>query len=206
MPSDSAAARDESVAAIHVSLMRMRRYLSRPPHFCLPQLADLPAHIDVTHAWACETVRRLDADNEPATVKQVAGILMLDHSTASRLLTQLAEQGLATRERNPADHRSTIVKLTPIGERVSITAEAVRSHLMAWVFAEWEDQELAGFAALLGRFSETIGGYLSELISGGMPKVLGEALRQASAALPPTGNAPGSGSPSSPTEVPAPAL
>lgn len=183
MQHDHDATRDSSVAAIHSSLMHMRRYLSRPPSACLPPLPGLPDNVDVTHAWACETIRLLAAAGSAASVKQVANELMLDHSTASRLLTQLADRGLVTRERDPADRRSTVVTLTESGQRVAVTAEAIRTHLMAWVFAEWDDQELAGFAQSLGRFSNTIGGYLSELINGGMPQVLDEALRHAASEL-----------------------
>lgn len=189
MPPDQTATRDTSVAAIHSSLMHMRRYMSRPPSVCLPPLPGLPDNVDVTHAWACETIRLLVAAGSQASVKQVASELMLDHSTASRLLTQLADQGLVTRERDPADRRSTIVTLTDGGHRVAVTAEAVRTHLMAWVFAEWDDRELAGFAEALGRFSNTIAGYLGELINGGMPRVLDEALRHAAAELGPTATA-----------------
>lgn len=175
--------RDCSVAAIHSSLMHMRRYLSRPPSACVPSLPGLPDNIDLTHAWACESIRLLAATGSQPSVKQVATELMLDHSTASRLLTQLAHRGLVIRSRDPADRRSTVVTLTDSGHRVAVTSETVRTHLMALVFAEWNDGELAGFAESLGRFSSTVGGYLSELINGGMPQVLAEAIRQATEEL-----------------------
>lgn len=55
------------------------------------------------------------AERFPMSVKQVAAALQLDSATLSPMLKRLEGLGLITRAKNPADERSTAVKLTERG-------------------------------------------------------------------------------------------
>ena len=56
------------------------------------------------------------------TVDTLAGALRLSHSRTVRVVDRLAAAGLARRERDPADGRGVLVRLTPAGERVDRAA------------------------------------------------------------------------------------
>jgi DNA-binding MarR family transcriptional regulator len=61
------------------------------------------------------------------TVDTLAGGLRLSHSRTVRVIDRLEAEGLALRERDPADGRSVLVHLTPAGERAG---EAVLAHAL----------------------------------------------------------------------------
>ncbi|MCV7031818.1 MarR family winged helix-turn-helix transcriptional regulator [Mycobacterium sherrisii] len=55
------------------------------------------------------------AEKFPMSVKQIAAALQLDSATLSPMLKRLEGLGLITRDKNPADERTTDVKLTARG-------------------------------------------------------------------------------------------
>ena len=75
----------------------------------------LPAALVSLHEWA-----------GGRTVDTLSGGLRLSHSRTVRVVDRLADAGLATRERDPADGRGVLVRLTPAGvaaaERVQLRA------------------------------------------------------------------------------------
>jgi DNA-binding MarR family transcriptional regulator len=60
------------------------------------------------------------------TVDTLAGGLRLSHSRTVRVIDRLEAEGLAARERDPADGRSVLVRLTPAGERAGAAVLAAR--------------------------------------------------------------------------------
>ena len=64
----------------------------------------LPAALVSLHEWA-----------GGRTVDTLSGGLRLSHSRTVRVVDRLAAAGLATRERDPADGRGVLVRLTPAG-------------------------------------------------------------------------------------------
>jgi DNA-binding MarR family transcriptional regulator len=66
------------------------------------------------------------------SVGSIGARLMLESSTLTPLLKRLETAGLIRRERNPADERQVVVRLTPRGSRLQERAKAVpRSILRA---------------------------------------------------------------------------
>jgi MarR family transcriptional regulator, negative regulator of the multidrug operon emrRAB len=61
------------------------------------------------------------------TVDTLAGGLRLSHSRTVRVIDRLEADGLAARERDPADGRSVLVRLTPAGERAAAAVLAARA-------------------------------------------------------------------------------
>src|SRR5580765_1850996 len=59
-------------------------------------------------------------------IGDLAARMAVDETTATRLADRLEAMGAATRERDAADRRATVVVLTPEGERLA--AEAARRH------------------------------------------------------------------------------
>lgn len=64
--------------------------------------------------------------NGPASIKQLAGTLRLDHATLTPLLQRMESAGLLTRERDPADRRSVQLGLTEQGQAAYEATEDVR--------------------------------------------------------------------------------
>ncbi len=75
----------------------------------------LPAALASLHEWA-----------GGRTVDTLAGGLRLSHSRTVRVIDRLEAEGLATRERDPADGRNVLVHLTPAGERAGAAVLAAR--------------------------------------------------------------------------------
>jgi DNA-binding MarR family transcriptional regulator len=93
------------------------------------------------------------------TVDTLAGGLRLSHSRTVRVIDRLEAEGLALRERDPADGRSVLVRLTPAGERAGAAVLAAREAALARALGGLEPHERRMFATLAERV-------LAELTSG----------------------------------------
>ncbi len=74
----------------------------------------------------------------------------------TRKVQQLERDGLVVRHADPDDGRASRIGLTPAGRR---TLERVLKARRAWLdrlLEGWDDEDLARFGALLGRFSASL--------------------------------------------------
>lgn len=62
----------------------------------------------------------------PASIKQLAGTLRLDHATLTPLLQRMESAGLLMRERDPADRRSVQLGLTQQGRDAYLATDDVQ--------------------------------------------------------------------------------
>ena len=85
------------------------------------------------------------------TVDTLAGGLRLSHSRTVRVIDRLESEGLALRERDPADGRSVLVRLTPAGERAGAAVLAARETVLAGALQDLEPGDRRAFAALAER-------------------------------------------------------
>jgi DNA-binding MarR family transcriptional regulator len=84
-------------------------------------------------------------------IGQLAELLEVDQSVASRHVSDLEAQGLVERTPDPRDGRSRHVRLAPDGERLS---QATHTHVrqrLAETLDTWTDEEIADLSALLAR-------------------------------------------------------
>ena len=93
------------------------------------------------------------------TVDTLAGGLRLSHSRTVRVIDRLEAEGLALRERDPADGRSVLVRLTPAGERAGEAVLAARAATLSQALRGLEPGERRAFAELAERV-------LAELTTG----------------------------------------
>src|SRR5947208_16550647 len=70
--------------------------------------------ISVTQCYALEAL----VAGGPQTLNQLAGTLLLDKSTASRVLDALVAKGYATRKPHPEDGRAVLLAATAQGRRL----------------------------------------------------------------------------------------
>lgn len=93
---------------------------------------------------------------EPVSSSRLAAEIGIDRTATTRYADRLVTAGLVAREADPADARSTLLRLTEQGRSI---VEVARVRLVGQVeeaLSEWSDEERAVFAAVLGRFVETL--------------------------------------------------
>ncbi len=179
VPGQAAAAGDEAaldpqiVQRLDRVMLRMRRSVAKPPAASLP----IPAMghcVDFAKVMACLAVAEESDDHRGSTtVKDVAASLELEHSTASRLLSEAESDGLLDRHSDPDDRRRTVVSLTGGGRAVVAESTAMRTRVISDVFAQWDPADLEALVGLLERMVATIAERMpkavAELASDGPP-------------------------------------
>lgn len=85
-------------------------------------------------------------------VATVAERLNIDPSRASRLVSEMVEQGFARRAVSQADARRTIIEMTDSGRAVVDAVRAYKFLIMGDFLGSWEKSEIAAFVPLLKRF------------------------------------------------------
>lgn len=171
MRSTSSAA---SLAAIQASLLRMRRYMSKPPGGAM-DLPGVEGSVDFPKVAACEAVLDLSAAGG-VTVGAVAGELTLEHSSASRLLAECEQEGLIARARDEVDGRKTVVTLTARGSQVASTAKLLHAEFLKSLLSDWKSKEVAAFALLLDRFSTSLGSVLTDVTNGNQNPIVDDTV------------------------------
>ncbi|HEV7671840.1 MAG TPA: MarR family transcriptional regulator [Thermoanaerobaculia bacterium] len=108
--------------------------------------------ISVTQCYALEELIR----RGPLTLNELAQVLYLDKSTASRVVDSLERKGYATRSPHPADGRALLLAATPAGrtlcERIEgdLVLEAQR------LLVDIEPEARRAMALLLGRLARAV--------------------------------------------------
>lgn len=143
-----------TLARIDRSLIALRQVLVRPVTTGLP-IPSLGRTVDFSKVAACEAVGALEARGGSATVKTLAELLHLDHSTMSRVLADAESDGLLARGQDPDDRRRTLVELTADGRALVQDGQSLRVWFMAQVLAEWEPSDVDHLAGYLERAVST---------------------------------------------------
>jgi DNA-binding MarR family transcriptional regulator len=139
--------RNSPLATLDVALLELRRLVNRPG-YRRRLLGPLGRAIELS------TVRVLHAiDQSPAapSIGDVASILAIDPSTASRLVEQRVTEGLVRRERSTADGRRTTLQLTDAGTALLDELAASRRRMLSEVTAGWDPQDIRTLDVLLVR-------------------------------------------------------
>lgn len=76
--------------------------------------------VSVSQCWALEAI----CDHGPLTLNELAGRLLLDKSTTSRVVTALERKGYATRRRHPEEGRTVQLEPTAAGRDLRRTIES----------------------------------------------------------------------------------
>ena len=149
------ASRAAAVTQLGHALMGLRRSMARPPVTELP-VPGLGRRVDLAKVLACVALRELGTDQPTVAVKDLAGHLQLEHSTASRLMGEAEVEGLVVRTADDQDRRRTMVSLTETGERVADGATAAQNAFFSLLLSDWPDADVAELARLLERLRHTV--------------------------------------------------
>jgi DNA-binding MarR family transcriptional regulator len=96
------------------------------------------------------------AHTGPADIGTLASTLGLDPSTAGRQVTAMLRKGLVDRTAAPADRRRVVVTATDTGRRLLHATSRRRREHFARLLADWSDDDLHMFGAIVTRFNQAV--------------------------------------------------
>lgn len=135
---------------LDLALTRLRR-LWESPTIRQRLVAMVGGDVDPTLIRTLRAVERTELP-EPG-IGDVATILGVDNSTASRLVDQAVTAHMVARTTSSRDRRRSVLQLTPQGKALLRSALRARTTLLREVTSEWEPDEIATLAQLLQRFT-----------------------------------------------------
>ena len=137
----------DALAGLDHALLDVRRLVNRPG-YRRRLLGPLGRRIELS------TVRVLHAVDQaprPPSIGEVAAILTIDPSTASRLVDQRVSDGLLERSPDPVDRRRAVLSLTVAGRELLEEVAASRRRMLAEVTDGWTTEEQDELELLLVR-------------------------------------------------------
>jgi DNA-binding MarR family transcriptional regulator len=140
-------AHDAGLDHLDELLVELRRVLLRPG-YRRALLGDLGATVGLAVVRLLRTVQRAC---EPPSIGDVAEVLAIDPSTASRLVERAAEAGLLERRACADDRRRARLHLSPAGEELLATVTSRRRAVLAAAVDGWGHDDLNALQTLLER-------------------------------------------------------
>jgi len=143
--------------------------MHRPPGFrawlqvvrCYQQgmrrMAERLDALDLTTAQLDVLANLLAGPEEGLTQEQLGQRLLVTKGNVSGLLDRLGQRGLILRTPHPESRRSNLVLLTAEGRAVSEQAVALQRRFVSELMGEFNEDELAGFEAVLARVERRLG-------------------------------------------------
>ena len=90
-------------------------------------------------------------------VGDLAHLLRVDLSVASRQVSLLVDEGLVERTVDATDRRARSIRLTPVGEQRALELDALMVEYVVRSFEGWTQDEVLAAAATLDRIAQTLG-------------------------------------------------
>jgi DNA-binding MarR family transcriptional regulator len=136
---------------LDVLFFALRRLLVKPTTTALP-IPSLGRSLDLSLVMACEAVRAAEhLSGQLPTVKDIATMLQLEHSTASRMLGEAEQEGLVARGTDADDRRRTTLSLTSTGRAVTRDSADIRTWFVGQVLADWDPADVQQLVDVLRR-------------------------------------------------------
>ena len=121
------------------------------------------------------------------SIKQLAEILNIDKSNASRAVSHLVDKGFAKSQSNPRDNRSLVVQVTPKGKRQLVKLNQQQNQLFSDIMAQLPQEHIAELELSLSRYNKALAqskvqqGYVIRSISADDNGQMAAVIRQVSA-------------------------
>jgi DNA-binding MarR family transcriptional regulator len=142
---------DATVSAIEQALTQLVR------HANLPRVhARLAAMIGVAIDRAAYAALSRLGECGPLRLSDLACVMGVDASTASRQVQALEREGLVRRRSDPGDQRVARLELTEAGSTALLEAQRARRQAVQELLADWSQADREALARLLGRLSHEI--------------------------------------------------
>lgn len=111
----------------------------------------------VQHILVAEAVDTASRSSAEATVSAVAHQLGLDHSGASRMVSDAVAAGYLTRVPAERDRRRACLQLTQNGRDLLTGARGWQRRVFDELTSTWDEQDRRQFAAYLRRLADELG-------------------------------------------------
>ena len=99
----------------------------------------------------------------PLRLSELAQVLAVDVSTASRQAASLERAGFVARELHPDDARSALLSLTPKGRTALQRLRRARREATEELFAHWTEKDRRRLGELLDRFAREFAAHTDKL-------------------------------------------
>ena len=153
---------DGLVDTIDRSFRRLRKSMIKPPSGLVP-VPSLGHPLEFAKIAACDAIDELAETSSTVSVKDVAAVLDLEHSTVSRLLSEIEDDGLLVRGEHPQDRRRTTVELTDLGRSVVADATAMTRFFTRALLSEWPVEDVQTLSSLIAKLADTVHSRLAAL-------------------------------------------
>ncbi len=153
---------DELVDGLDRAFRRLRRSLVRPTTVDMA-IPSLGRPLELAKVLALDAVHELTTGDGPVSVKDVAATLRLEHSTVSRLMGELENDGLLVRGVDERDRRRATLALTATGAAVVADTARMRRLVTRTMLADWDAADVRTLTRLLARIADTAADRLEAL-------------------------------------------
>jgi DNA-binding MarR family transcriptional regulator len=119
----------------------------------LRSVSEDPADITLVQFRALATL----ADHGAQRVADLAALLAVNSSTATRMSARLRRKGLITRSQDPTDRRATCLEITPAGERVVRNVTVRRQAVIGRIVRRIPDSQRHALIDSMRAFTEAAG-------------------------------------------------
>jgi DNA-binding MarR family transcriptional regulator len=137
----------DSIGTIETELLTLVRHLET-----LGRKSSLYVRVDRAGYLALRTLERLGA----AHTNTLAEALHLDASTVTRQVNALADAGYVARRPDPSDGRSSLLALTPAGQKTMRQVERDRRRVLDDLVGDWEEPERDELGRALSRLNRSL--------------------------------------------------
>jgi DNA-binding MarR family transcriptional regulator len=129
---------------IELELMKLVRHLET-----FGRKSSLYVRVDRAGYLALRTLEGLG----PVSVNALAQALHLDASTVTRQVAALEASGLACRQADPCDRRSSTIGLTPEGRRTTRSVERARRKVIETLLKDWNEGEVSDLGRIMTKLN-----------------------------------------------------
>lgn len=156
---------NSEIVRLDLLLMRIRR-LAFQPDPGAQLLPGIEHPIPSSRVYACTLIGDfLDhSASGQLSIKEIAAGMNLEHSSASRLLTELEADGLIERQVDSQDRRRTNIVLTAEGRAVVSKVAEIRYWVMGQVLADVDPNDVKHMADTMEQILDLAQSRLPELI------------------------------------------
>lgn len=141
---------DLDLTRIDAALVGLRRLWAHDTAVQDPEAG----RVELSTVWVVDALQR--SGRQHLSVAELASVLDVAHSTASRFVTRAERAGVVSRDRLTDDSRQVAVRLTPSGAGLAERALAFRLSLLQRAMTSWSGADRADLARLLTEFTHMV--------------------------------------------------
>jgi len=94
----------------------------------------------------------------PLKISDLSHRMLVSMPTTSRMANHLLRQGLVKKSKDTTDRRSTYLELTPEGEELVMTVEALQAQAISSILQELSREEADTFLRVIRHFADSLTG------------------------------------------------